>query len=129
MEDKKRLLQEAFDAALQEKQVLANQTDNADPEIRAVMAEYIMKKLTGLDMEQVDGFIAEQTKMQDELLEESFEEAVEEADNAKRPIDEIRTHIQEEMEAYFRKREASIRHRRIEIYVDEQVKARQKNKK
>ena len=75
MNDKERLLQAAFDMALQTKVVKENQTDNADPDIKAAMIDYILTAAVGLNSDQISEFIADQTEMEDRYLKESFEEA------------------------------------------------------
>ena len=42
---------------------------------------------------------------------------------------EIRSHIQDEMEQYFRERQANIRKRRIELYIQDQVEAKRNETK
>ncbi|MBO5999277.1 MAG: hypothetical protein J6P87_06280, partial [Lachnospiraceae bacterium] len=54
-----------------------------------------------------------------DYLKESFEQAAGDKDAA--TVEEIRNHIQDEMEEYFKMKQASIRKRRIEIYVNNQV--------
>ena len=115
MDEKKKLLQAAFDMALQTTIVKQNQTDNADPDIKAA----IRFAAVGLNSDEISDFIAEQTKMEDDYLKESFEQAAGDKDAA--TVEEIRSHIQDEMEQYFRERQANIRKRRIEIYVNNQV--------
>ena len=127
MDEKKKLLQAAFDMALQTTIVKQNQTDNADPDIKAAMIDYILFAAVGLNSDQISEFIREQTEMEDEYLKESFEQAAGDKDAA--TVEEIRNHIQEEMEQYFRERQASIRKRRIEIYVNDQVKAKRDENK
>ena len=119
MDEKKKLLQAAFDMALQTTIVKQNQTDNADPDIKAVMIDYILFAAVGLNSDEISAFIAEQTKMEDDYLKESFEQAA--GDKDAETVEEIRSHIQDEMEQYFRERQANIRKRRIEIYVNNQV--------
>ena len=127
MDEKKKLLQAAFDMALQTTIVKQNQTDNADPDIKAAMTDYILFAAVGLNSDQISEFIREQTEMEDEYLKESFEQAAGDKDAA--TVEEIRNHIQEEMEHYFKERQASIRKRRIEIYVNDQVKAKREENK
>ena len=127
MDEKKKLLQAAFDMALQTTIVKQNQTDNADPDIKAAMIDYILFAAVGLNSDQISEFIREQTEMEDEYLKESFEQAAGDKDAA--TVEEIRNHIQEEMEQYFKERQASIRKRRIEIYVNDQVKAKREENK
>ena len=127
MDEKKKLLQAAFDMALQTTIVKQNQTDNADPDIKAAMIDYILFAAVGLNSDQISEFIREQTEMEDEYLKESFEQATGDKDAA--TVEEIRNHIQEEMEQYFKERQASIRKRRIEIYVNDQVKAKRDENK
>ena len=127
MDEKKKLLQAAFDMALQTTIVKQNQTDNADPDIKAAMIDYILFAAVGLNSDQISEFIREQTEMEDEYLKESFEQAAGDKDAA--TVEEIRNHIQEEMEQYFKERQASIRKRRIEIYVNDQVKAKREANK
>ena len=122
MDEKQKLLQAAFDMALQTTIVKQNQTDNADPDIKAAMIDYILFAAVGLNSDQISEFIREQTEMEDEYLKESFEQAAGDKDAA--TVEEIRNHIQDEMEQYFKERQASIRKRRIEIYVNDQVKAK-----
>ena len=121
MSEKEKLLQAAFDMALQTTIVKQNQTDNADPDIKAAMIDYILFAAVGLNSDQISEFIKEQTEMEDEYLKKSFEEAAGDKDAA--TVEAIRNHIQDEMEQYFRERMASIRKRRIEIYVNDQVNA------
>ncbi len=125
MKEKEALLQEAFKAALQTKEVNANQTDNADSQIKSVMIDYILKEAVGLDSVEIDAFISGETAKQDVFLEASFEQAAEEVKEevANTPLDEIRSHIEAEMQEYFREKQAEIRKKRIELYVDEQIKA------
>ena len=125
MDDKQKLLQAAFDMALQTTIVKQNQTDNADPDIKAAMIDYILFAAVGLNSEQISEFIKDQTEMEDEYLKESFEQAAGDKDAA--TVEEIRSHIQDEMEQYFRERQASIRKRRIEIYVQDQVENKRKD--
>ena len=127
MTEKEKLLQAAFDMALQTTIVKQNQTDNADPDIKAAMIDYILFAAVGLNSDQISEFIREQTEMEDEYLKESFEQAAGDKDAA--TVEEIRNHIQEEMEQYFKERQASIRKRRIEIYVNDQVKAKREANK
>ena len=127
MTEKEKLLQAAFDMALQTTIVKQNQTDNADPDIKAAMIDYILFAAVGLNSDQISEFIREQTEMEDEYLKESFEQAAGDKDAA--TVEEIRNHIQEEMEQYFKERQASIRKRRIEIYVNDQVKAKREENK
>ena len=127
MDEKQKLLQAAFDMALQTTIVKQNQTDNADPDIKAAMIDYILFAAVGLNSDQISEFIREQTEMEDEYLKESFEQAAGDKDAA--TVEEIRNHIQEEMEQYFKERQASIRKRRIEIYVNDQVKAKRDENK
>ena len=127
MDEKQKLLQAAFDMALQTTIVKQNQTDNADPDIKSAMIDYILFAAVGLNSDQISEFIREQTEMEDEYLKESFEQAAGDKDAA--TVEEIRNHIQEEMEQYFRERQASIRKRRIEIYVNDQVKAKRDENK
>ncbi|MBR6970908.1 MAG: hypothetical protein IKH87_09340 [Firmicutes bacterium] len=119
MDEKKKLLQAAFDMALQTTIVKQNQTDNADPDIKAAMIDYILFAAVGLNSDEISDFISEQTKMEDDYLKESFEQAA--GDKDAETVEEIRSHIQDEMEQYFRERQANIRKRRIEIYVNNQV--------
>ena len=127
MTEKEKLLQAAFDMALQTTIVKQNQTDNADPDIKAAMIDYILFAAVGLNSDQISEFIREQTEMEDEYLKESFEQAAGDKDAA--TVEEIRNHIQDEMEQYFKERQASIRKRRIEIYVNDQVKAKREENK
>ena len=127
MDEKQKLLQAAFDMALQTTIVKQNQTDNADPDIKAAMIDYILFAAVGLNSDQISKFIKEQTEMEDEYLKESFEQAAGDKDAA--TVEEIRNHIQDEMEQYFKERMASIRKRRIEIYVNDQVKAKREENK
>ena len=119
MDEKKKLLQAAFDMALQTTIVKQNQTDNADPDIKAAMIDYILFAAVGLNSDEISDFIAEQTKMEDDYQKESFEQAA--GDKDAETVEEIRSHIQDEMEQYFRERQANIRKGRIEIYVNNQV--------
>ena len=126
MNEKQKLLQAAFDMALQTTIVKQNQTDNADPDIKDAMIDYILFAAVGLNSEQISEFIREQTEMEDEYLRESFEQAAGDKDAA--TVVEIRNHIQDEMEQYFKERQASIRKRRIEIYVQNQVEEKRNAK-
>ena len=126
MNEKQKLLQAAFDMALQTTIVKQNQTDNADPDIKDAMIDYILFAAVGLNSEQISEFIREQTEMEDEYLKESFEQAAGDKDAA--TVEEIRNHIQDEMEQYFKERQASIRKRRIEIYVQNQVEEKRNAK-
>ena len=128
MNDKERLLQAAFDMALQTKVVKENQTDNADPDIKAAMIDYILTAAVGLNSDQISEFIADQTAMEDKYLKESFEEAAAEIKDIEE-MGEIRSHIQDEMEQYFRERQANIRKRRIELYIQDKVEAKRKETK
>ena len=123
MNDKQKLLQAAFDMALQTKAVKENQSDNADPDIKAAMIDYILTAAVGLNSDQISEFIADQTSMEDRYLKESFEQAAGDIKDAEE-VEGIRSHIQDEMEEYFRERQANIRKRRIEIYVQDQVEAK-----
>ncbi|MCR4804461.1 MAG: hypothetical protein K5981_02310 [Clostridia bacterium] len=126
MNDKQKLLQAAFDMALQTTIVKENQTDNADPDIKAAMIDYILFAAVGLNSEQISEFIKDQTDMEDVYLKESFEKAAEDKDA--KTVEEIRSHIQDEMEDYFKMKQANIRKRRIEIYVNNQIEeARRKD--
>ena len=127
MDEKKKLLQAAFDMALQTTIVKQNQTDNADPDIKAAMIDYILFAAVGLNSDEISDFIADQTKMEDYYLKESFEQAAGDKDAA--TVEEIRSHIQDEMEQYFRERQANIRKRRIEIYVNNQVEQKRSQDK
>jgi hypothetical protein len=124
MNEKEKLLQAAFDMALQTTIVKQNQTDNADPDIKAAMIDYILFAAVGLNSEQISDFIADQTKMEDRILKESFEKAA--GDKDAEAIREQRSRVQDEMEQYFRERQANIRKRRIEIYVNNQVEAKRR---
>lgn len=127
MNEKEKLLRDAFAAALQTKDVNAIQSDNADDEIKAKMVDYILKEAVGLDNVEIDAFISAETAKQDVFLDAAFEQAAEdvteEAKNA--TLDEMRTRIESEMKEYFKEKQAEIRQRRIELYVDEQIKAQQ----
>ncbi len=126
MNDKQKLLQAAFDMALQTTIVKENQTDNADPDIKAAMIDYILFAAVGLNSDQISEFIKDQTDMEDVYLKESFEKAAEDKDA--KTVEEIRSHIQDEMEDYFKMKQANIRKRRIEIYVNNQIEeARRKD--
>ena len=126
MNDKEKLLQAAFDMALQTTIVKQNETDNADPDIKAAMIDYILFAAVGLNSDEITKFIADQTKMEDDILKESYAKAA--GDKDAETVAEIRSHIQDEMEEYFRIRQANIRKRRIEIYVNNQVEeARRKD--
>ncbi len=126
MNDKEKLLQAAFDMALQTTIVKQNETDNADPDIKAAMIDYILFAAVGLNSDEITKFIADQTKMEDDILKESYAKAA--GDKDAETVAEIRSHIQEKMEEYFRIRQANIRKRRIEIYVNNQVEeARRKD--
>ena len=127
MDEKKKLLQAAFDMALQTTIVKQNQTDNADPDIKAAMIDYILFAAVGLNSDEISDFIADQTKMEDDYLKESFEQAA--GDKDAETVEEIRSHIQDEMEQYFRERQANIRKRRIEIYVNNQVEQKRSQDK
>ena len=127
MTEKEKLLQAAFDMALQTTIVKQNQTDNADPDIKDAMIDYILFAAVGLNSEQISEFIKDQTEMEDEYLKESFEQAAGDKDAA--TVEEIRNHIQDEMEHYFKERQANIRKRRIEIYVNNQVEAKRREDK
>ncbi len=126
MNEKQKLLQAAFDMALQTTIVKQNQTDNADPDIKAAMIDYILFAAVGLNSEQISEFIREQTEMEDEYLKASFEQAA--GDKDAEAVESIRNRIQDEMEQYFKERQASIRKRRIEIYVNDQVDALREKK-
>ena len=128
MNDKERLLQAAFDMALQTKVVKENQTDNADPDIKAAMIDYILTAAVGLNSDQITEFIADQTAMEDKYLKASFEQAAAEIKDIEE-MGEIRSHIQDEMEQYFRERQANIRKSRIELYIQDQVDAKRKETK
>ena len=128
MNDKERLLQAAFDMALQTKVVKENQTDNADPDIKAAMIDYILTAAVGLNSDQITEFIADQTAREDKYLKASFEQAAAEIKDIEE-MGEIRSHIQDEMEQYFRERQANIRKRRIELYIQDQVDAKRKETK
>ena len=128
MNDKERLLQAAFDMALQTKVVKENQTDNADPDIKAAMIDYILTAAVGLNSDQITEFIADQTAMEDKYLKASFEQAAAEIKDIEEK-GESRSHIQDEMEQYFRERQANIRKRRIELYIQDQVDAKRKETK
>ena len=128
MNDKERLLQAAFDMALQTKVVKENQTDNADPYIKAAMIDYILTAAVGLNSDQITEFIADQTAMEDKYLKASFEQAAAEIKDIEE-MGDIRSHIQDEMEQYFRERQANIRKRRIELYIQDQVDAKRKETK
>ncbi len=123
MDEKRKLLQAAFDMALQTTIVKQNQTDNADPDIKAAMIDYILFAAVGLNSDQISEFIKEQTEMEDEILKESFDKIAGEVKDAEM-VEDIRNHIQDEMEQYFKERQASIRKRRIEIYVQNQVEGK-----
>ena len=128
MDEKKKLLQAAFDMALQTTIVKQNQTDNADPDIKAAMIDYILFAAVGLNSDQISEFIADQTEMEDKYLKASFEQAAAEIKDIEE-MGEIRSHIQDEMEQYFRERQANIRKRRIEIYVNNQVEQKRSQDK
>ncbi|MBQ2096182.1 MAG: hypothetical protein II474_09775, partial [Firmicutes bacterium] len=95
--------------------------------IKAAMIDYILFAAVGLNSDEISDFIADQTKMEDDYLKESFEQAAGDKDAA--TVEEIRTHIQDEMEQYFRERQANIRKRRIEIYVNNQVEQKRSQDK
>lgn len=126
MDEKKKLLQAAFDMALQTTIVKQNQTDNADLDIKAAMIDYILFAAVGLNSDEISDFIKEQTDMEDEYLKASFEQAA--GDKDAETVEEIRNHIQDEMEQYFKEKQASIRKRRIEIYVQNQVEEKRNAK-
>lgn len=125
------LLQEAFDAAIKDENVTLNQTDNADPEIGAFMAKYITDKGEPVFVKEIGDFVREMTCKEDTLLGSAFDDAVDDVGEEKlvNPDEAIRNHIQEEMEAFFAAQQASIRKRRIELYIREQVKAQEEKRK
>ena len=82
---------------------------------------------TSVSSDEISDFIADQTRMEDDYLKESFEQAAGDKDAA--TVEEIRSHIQDEMEQYFRERQANIRKRRIEIYVNNQVEQKRSQDK
>ena len=127
MDEKNKLLQAAFDMALQTTIVKQNQTDNADPDIKAAMIDYILFAAVGLNSAEISDVITEQTRMEDDYLKESFEQAAGDKDAA--TVEEIRNHIQDEMEEYFKMKQASIRKRRIEIYVNNPVEQKRNEDK
>ena len=61
-------------------------------------------------------------------LEASFEQAAEEvkAEAKDATLEEMRSRIESEMMDFFKEKQAEIRQKRIELYVDEQIKAKQK---
>ena len=59
MDEKKKLLQAAFDMALQTTIVKQNQTDNADLDIKAAMIDYILFAAVGLNSDEISDFIKE----------------------------------------------------------------------
>lgn len=126
MNEKEKLLRDAFEFALNTEEVAANTTDNADEQIQAAMINYILKDAVNLNSEQIKEYIDGQTALENALLEESFEQvSCSVRDKKKEELTEdaeIRAHIQDEMQEYFRQKQAAIRHRRIEIYVNDQVK-------
>ena len=128
MNEKEKLLQAAFAAALQTKAVNANQTDNADDEIKSKMVDYILKEAVDLDSVEIDAFISAETAKQDVFLEASYEQAAEEvkAEAKDATLEEMRSRIESEMMDFFKEKQAEIRQKRIELYVDEQMKSKQK---
>ncbi len=128
MNEKEKLLQAAFAAALQTKAVNANQTDNADDEIKSKMVDYILKEAVDLDSVEIDAFISAETSKEDVFLEASYEQAAEvvKADAKDATLEEMRSRIESEMLDFFKEKQAEIRQKRIELYVDEQMKSKQK---
>ena len=121
-EQNEKLLQEAFVEALETEEVLANTTDNADEEISQAMAHYLDQRKADLKLSQIHDFIRERTVVQDELLKETFEESIEEAE-AKELTDQ--EDIEARMLEKFKKEEEAIRRRRIHLYVREQIAKRE----
>lgn len=126
MEDREKILLEAFEHAISENEILKNETDNADPEIGAAMAQYLMKKGVEVSPKEIGDLIRRETEKEDRILEESYREAVSK-DKAGSVRDEMQTRIQKEMEDAFRRHQASIRHKRIELYVQNQVNKLEKD--
>lgn len=127
-EQNKKLLQEAFVEALETEDVLANTTDNADEEISQAMAHYLDQRDADLKLSQIHDYIRERTVVQDELLKETFEKSIENADPEERTDQEA---IEAKMLKQFHEHEEAIRKRRIHLYVREQIariEAARKNK-
>ena len=120
--EKEQLLKEAFDAALTDEDVKQNEYDNADAQIQDAMARYIAKQDEEVRLQQIGEYINEQTRLQDTLLQESYEQAMEHFPEEAPLEQHNRQQIQEEMRNYFEDQKASIRLKRIELYVQEQTR-------
>ena len=92
------------------------------------MVDYILKEAVGLDSVEIDAFISDETAKQDVFLEASYEQAAEvvKADAKDATLEEMRSRIESEMMDFFKEKQAEIRQKRIELYVDEQMKSNQK---
>ena len=127
-ETKDKLLQEAFVNALEDEDVLANTTDNADEEISEAMAHYLNQRDAESKLNQINDYIRERTVVQDQLLQESFKQSIEDSTADELTDQEI---IEAKMLDHFKKQEEAIRLRRIHLYVREraaQLKEARKNK-
>lgn len=127
MVDKKdAILKEAFEEALETDAVQDNMTDNADEEISEAMAQYLRRKDEDSKLNQIRDFIRERTVVQDALLKESFNKAVEDYKTVERSDAE---EIEREMKEHFRKQEEAIRTRRIHLYIQKEIERREALKK
>ncbi len=127
-ETKDKLLQEAFVNALEDEDVLANTTDNADEEISEAMAHYLNQRDAESKLNQINDYIRERTVVQDQLLQESFKQSIEDSTADELTDQEI---IEAKMLDHFKKQEEAIRLRRIHLYVREraaQLEEARKNK-
>lgn len=127
-ETKDKLLQEAFVNALEDEDVLANTTDNADEEISEAMAHYLNQRDAESKLNQINDYIRERTVVQDHLLQESFEQSIEDSTADELTDQEI---IEAKMLDHFKKQEEAIRLRRIHLFVREraaQLEEARKNK-
>ena len=127
-ETKDKLLQEAFVNALEDEDVLANTTDNADEEISEAMAHYLNQRDAESKLNQINDYIRERTVVQDQLLQESFKQSIEDSTADELTDQEI---IEAKMLDHFKKQEEAIRLRRIHLYVREraaQLEDARKNK-
>lgn len=127
-ETKDKLLQEAFVNALEDEDVLANTTDNADEEISEAMAHYLNQRDAESKLNQINDYIRERTVVQDQLLQKSFEQSIEDSTADELTDQEI---IEAKMLDHFKKQEEAIRLRRIHLYVREraaQLEEARKNK-
>ena len=120
--EKEQLLKEAFDAALVEDSVKQIDKDNADAQIQDVMARYIAEQDEEIRLQQIGEYINEQTRLQDTLLQESYQQATGHLPEEAPLEQDSRQQIQNEMRSYFEDQKTSIRLKRIELYVQEQTR-------